>query len=76
MLFGVDLEIADGEIVALLGTNGSGKSTLLRAVSGLTMASGGAIIFDGRDISGADPVTTANLGIAVRCPASGRSSRR
>ena len=64
VLFGVDLEIADGEIVALLGTNGSGKSTLLRAVSGLTMASGGAIIFDGRDISGADPVTTARLGIA------------
>ena len=64
VLFGVDLEIADGEIVALLGTNGSGKSTLLRAISGLTMASGGAIIFDGRDISGADPVTTSTLGIA------------
>jgi ABC-type branched-subunit amino acid transport system ATPase component/sugar phosphate permease len=65
VLFGVDLEIADGEIVALLGTNGSGKSTLLRAIAGLTMAHGGAIIFDGRDISGADPVTTANLGLAV-----------
>ncbi len=65
VLFGVDLEIADGEIVALLGTNGSGKSTLLRAIAGLTMANGGAIIFDGRDISGADPYTTANLGLAV-----------
>jgi ABC-type branched-subunit amino acid transport system ATPase component/sugar phosphate permease len=65
VLFGVDLEIADGEIVALLGTNGSGKSTLLRSIAGLTMAHGGAIIFDGRDISGADPVTTANLGLAV-----------
>ncbi|MDQ3107536.1 MAG: MFS transporter, partial [Actinomycetota bacterium] len=65
VLFGIDLEIADGEIVALLGTNGSGKSTLLRAIAGLTMASGGAIIFDGRDISGADPVTCARLGLAV-----------
>jgi branched-chain amino acid transport system ATP-binding protein len=65
VLFGVDLEIADGEIVALLGTNGSGKSTLLRSIAGLTMAHGGAIIFDGRDISGADPVTTAQLGLAV-----------
>jgi branched-chain amino acid transport system ATP-binding protein len=65
VLFGIDLEIADGEIVALLGTNGSGKSTLLRSIAGLTMAHGGAIIFDGRDISGADPVTTAQLGLAV-----------
>ncbi len=65
VLFGVDLEVADGEIVALLGTNGSGKSTLLRAIAGLTMASGGAIIFDGRDISGADPATCAQLGLAV-----------
>jgi branched-chain amino acid transport system ATP-binding protein len=65
VLFGVDLEIADGEIVALLGTNGSGKSTLLKAISGLLMSSGGAVIFDGRDISGADPVMTSRLGISV-----------
>jgi branched-chain amino acid transport system ATP-binding protein len=63
VLFDVDLEIADGEIVALLGTNGSGKSTLLRSISGLNPANGGAVIFDGRDISGSDPQTIARLGL-------------
>ncbi|HVM52164.1 MAG TPA: MFS transporter [Acidimicrobiales bacterium] len=63
VLFDVDLEIADGEIVALLGTNGSGKSTLLRAVSGLMVPHGGAVIFDGRDITGADAQTVARLGL-------------
>ncbi|MBI2169709.1 MAG: MFS transporter [Actinobacteria bacterium] len=49
VLFGVDFEVGEGEIVALLGTNGAGKSTLLRAISGLVDPSGGAIVFDGRD---------------------------
>ena len=52
-----------GEIVALLGTNGAGKSTLLRAISGTTDPIGGAIFFDGRDITHADPGQTAALGI-------------
>ena len=51
VLFNVDLEIEQGEIVALLGTNGAGKSTLLRAIGGDTAASNGAIIFDGEDIT-------------------------
>ena len=64
ILFGVDLEIREGEIVALLGTNGAGKSTLLKAISGLLDPIGGAIFFDGRDITHADANTTARLGIA------------
>jgi ABC-type branched-subunit amino acid transport system ATPase component/predicted MFS family arabinose efflux permease len=63
VLFGVDLEIKDGEIVALLGTNGAGKSTVLNAISGLTDPVGGAIFYAGRDITHADAVQTANLGI-------------
>ena len=54
VLFGVDLEVAEGEIVALLGTNGAGKSTVLRAVSGLTPPTRGRIRFAGQDITGAD----------------------
>src|SRR4029077_9048899 len=63
VLFGVDFEVAEGEMVALLGTNGAGKSTLLKAITGLVDPSDGAISFAGRDITHADPVACAQLGI-------------
>ena len=63
VLFGVDLEVADGEIVALLGTNGAGKSTLLKAISGLVDPTAGTISYAGRDITHADAVATSKLGI-------------
>ncbi len=63
VLFGVNVEIKEGEIVALLGTNGAGKSTLLKAVSGLVDPIGGAIFFEGRDITHADAVQAAKAGI-------------
>ncbi len=63
VLFGVDMDIRHGEIVALLGTNGAGKSTLLKAVSGLVEPIDGSIVFDGRDITHLDPVERARLGI-------------
>ncbi|MEY2476910.1 MAG: hypothetical protein QOG87_2225, partial [Actinomycetota bacterium] len=63
VLFGVDMEVEEGEIVALLGTNGAGKSTLLKAISGVVDALGGAMFFDGRDITHADANQTAKLGI-------------
>ena len=63
ILFGVDIEIARGEIVALLGTNGAGKSTLLKAVSQLVDPKGGEIIFDGQDITHIGAVKAAKAGI-------------
>ncbi len=63
VLFDVDLDIQEGEILALLGTNGAGKSTVLRAMCGLTQASGGGIVFDGRDITRMPPNEIAARGI-------------
>jgi ABC-type branched-subunit amino acid transport system ATPase component/MFS family permease len=63
VLFGVDFEIDEGEIVALLGTNGAGKSTLLKAISGQVEADHGAVIFDGRDITHAPPNEIAEIGV-------------
>ncbi len=63
VLFGVDMEIRQDEIVALLGTNGAGKSTLLKAISGLVEPLDGSITFDGRDITHATPAERARLGI-------------
>lgn len=64
VLFDVDIEIDEGEIVALLGTNGAGKSTLLGALSGTVEADNGAIVLDGRDVTHAPPEEIARLGVA------------
>ncbi|MDQ1706640.1 MAG: branched-chain amino acid transport system ATP-binding protein livF [Frankiaceae bacterium] len=63
VLFGVDMQVEQGEIVALLGTNGAGKSTLLKAISGLVPPAAGRVIFDGHDITKATPQQTTALGI-------------
>lgn len=63
VLFGVDFDVEEGEIIALLGTNGAGKSTLLRAISGIQEASSGAIVFDGRDITHMPPHEIAQRGV-------------
>lgn len=54
VLFGVDLQVDDGEIVALLGTNGAGKSTVLRVVSGLGFPTRGSVRYGGVDITWTD----------------------
>jgi branched-chain amino acid transport system ATP-binding protein len=51
VLRGVSLRVAEGEIVALLGSNGAGKTTTLRTISGLKRARSGAVCFAGRDIT-------------------------
>jgi branched-chain amino acid transport system ATP-binding protein len=50
-LHGISLTVAEGEVVALIGANGAGKSTTMRAISGIRPLSGGAVRFDGEDIS-------------------------
>ena len=64
ILFDVSLDVAAGEVLAVLGTNGAGKSTLLRAISGLTPPRAGRVVLDGRDVTGSSPVRMAALGVA------------
>jgi branched-chain amino acid transport system ATP-binding protein len=65
VLFGVDLEIAAGEVVGLLGRNGMGKSTTVKTVLGLLKPFGGEVQFAGRRIDGQAPDDIARLGVAV-----------
>ena len=65
ILFDVHLDVADGEIAALLGTNGAGKSTLLRAVSGLEHPSRGAIRLFGTDTTYLEAEQILSLGVAM-----------
>lgn len=60
----VALELAHGELLAVLGSNGAGKSTLASAVSGLVPSSGGSITFEGADITRMPAHRRARLGIA------------
>ncbi|AEV16397.1 Branched-chain amino acid transport ATP-binding protein livF [Thermus sp. CCB_US3_UF1] len=63
VLFGVDLEVEEGELVALLGANGAGKTTLLRTISGLLKPWKGRVELDGRDLQGLSPARRARLGL-------------
>ncbi len=63
VLFGVDMEIRRGEMVALLGTNGAGKSTVLNAISGIVEPDGGNVWFEGEAVTGEAPERTAARGI-------------
>lgn len=62
-LRGVEIEIAKGELVALVGANGAGKTTLLRAISGVQPITAGAIRFCGEDISRLRPDLRVRRGI-------------
>ena len=54
-LHGISLEVAEGEIVSLLGANGAGKSTTLKAISRVIPPSAGEIVFDGVSLAGLNP---------------------
>src|SRR5437868_14847543 len=63
VIFGIDLTVEEGEIVALLGLNGAGKTTTLRAISGMIPVMAGSVRFGGDDITGrpAERITRRGL---------------
>jgi branched-chain amino acid transport system ATP-binding protein len=65
VLFGLDLDVEQGEMVTLLGRNGMGKTTAIRTLMGLLPARGGRIVFRGDDITGRPPERVARLGVGL-----------
>jgi branched-chain amino acid transport system ATP-binding protein len=64
-LFGVDLSLAKGEVVALIGANGAGKSTLLKTLTGLLPPTAGTVHLDGTSLARMDAADIVKLGIAM-----------
>ena len=64
-LFGIDLEVPAGEIVAVIGANGAGKSTLLKAITGLVPTQKNAVHFEGQPIGGQPAYGILGLGISM-----------
>ncbi len=64
VLDGIDLDVEEGETVALLGANGAGKSTLLRTLAGLRVPEQGAVFFDGDDVTATPSYLLARRGVA------------
>ncbi|MDR2021464.1 MAG: ABC transporter ATP-binding protein [Treponema sp.] len=64
-LQGIDLEVADGKIVTLIGANGAGKSTMLNTIVGLVKSASGKILWDGEDITGRDTKDIVSMGLVL-----------
>jgi D-xylose transport system ATP-binding protein len=64
-LAGVDFEVRDGEVMALVGDNGAGKSTLIKSVAGIHPFDSGEVLFDGQPVHIGSPKDSARLGIEV-----------
>ena len=63
VLFGVDIEVGESQVVALLGRNGMGKSTLIRSILGLTLVTGGRVSVAGKDVTGWPSHRIARTGV-------------
>lgn len=66
-LKGIDLQVAQGEIVSLIGSNGAGKTTLLKSIAGLLPASKGSILFNDQSLDKMPPHDRVAMGISL-CP--------
>ena len=64
-LFGVSLDVAEGETVAVIGANGAGKTTFLRTLAGALPAAGGSVQFGGRPVGGRPAHALVDLGIVL-----------
>lgn len=64
-LFGIDFELEEGEIAAVIGANGAGKSTFLRSVAGANAAERGAVRFAGEPVGGLGAPRMARLGVSL-----------
>jgi len=64
VLWGIDLDVAAGEIVCVIGSNGAGKTTLLRTISGLVAVRAGRVTIAGQDFTGATPAQVLGAGVA------------
>jgi branched-chain amino acid transport system ATP-binding protein len=65
VLFGIELDVKAGEVVALLGRNGMGKTTTVNSIFGLLPVRAGRITFEGRDVTGHPPFAIAQLGLGL-----------
>jgi branched-chain amino acid transport system ATP-binding protein len=65
VLYGIDIEVRRGEVVALLGPNGAGKTTLLRTIAGQIRPTSGTITVDGRPVGGLSPERVVGTGLVL-----------
>jgi branched-chain amino acid transport system ATP-binding protein len=65
VLFGVDLAVGAGEVVAMLGRNGMGKTTTVRAMFGLIRPSAGRVVFEGEELTGRPPYAIGQRGLSL-----------
>src|SRR5262245_696123 len=64
-LYGIDLELNEGETVAIIGANGAGKSTFLKTIAGLLRAPAERVVLGGRPIGGMPTAGIVRLGISL-----------